>query len=776
VRGVVQGVGFRPFVARLAGELGIAGFCGNDPTSVFIEAEAPADRLDLFVERLIRDAPPAALVTAVECRTVPARGTRTFVIAPSRGGAGRRTLVPPDTATCADCLREMRDPGDRRFRHPFISCTNCGPRFTIIVDLPYDRPATTMAAFPLCAACTAEYADPADRRFHAQPVACHDCGPRLRLQIDGSTLTGDDRVLAGAHAALAAGRVLAVKGVGGFHLACAATSHDAVRRLRERKRRPDKPFALMVRDLEVARRLAHLGTAEARALSSVVAPIVLLRRRAGAELAEAVAPGLDELGVMLPYTPLHHLLFTPAPGAPVPAPDVLVMTSANLAGEPLCWQDADALARMAGIADGFLLHDREIAVPCEDSIVRVEAVPDGAEHTADEHTAAADHVVLRRSRGLAPLPTAIPAGNPTVLAVGAELKNTVTIAAGECAYTSAHLGDMSTLEAREAFLRSVDHLVALHDVTPDAVAADLHPGFLTSRWAAERAEATGLPLIPVQHHHAHLASLLAEHGRIGTPALGVVFDGTGLGCDRHVWGGEILSVGADIATAERVGHLEEFPLPGGDIAVRQPFRVALALLHSAGVPDREWSRGGVADAAVAAVRSQLRSGTGCVQTSSVGRLFDGVASLLGLRHEITYEAQAAIDLENLAATATRAHPMVAPVEGYQIRIGPLLADILAALDAGVPVERIALGFHRALAEATAHLVGTVAAQRGLSTVGLSGGVFANRILSRELVALLAVRNLDVLTHSRIPGNDGGLALGQAVVARALLVPDPSRRR
>jgi hydrogenase maturation protein HypF len=459
---------------------------------------------------------------------------------------------------------------------------------------------------------------------------------------------------------------------------------------------------------------------------------------------------------MLPYTPLHHLLFAPVPGSTTPAPEVLVMTSANLSGEPLCWQDSDARTRMTDIADGFLLHDRPIAVPCEDSILTVlDDAP----------------VVVRRSRGLAPLPTAVPDGAPVVLAVGAELKNTVTILGGSHAYTSAHLGDMSTLEAHEAFRRSVHHLLTLHALTPDIVAADLHPGFLTSRWAAERAELDDLPLLTVQHHHAHLASLLAEHGRIGTPVLGAVFDGTGLGCDRHVWGGEILAVGADVSDVERLGHLEEFPLPGGDIAVRQPMRVALALLHHAGLDVGErWSQG-IPRAVSALVNAQLRNGSGCVPTSSVGRLFDGVASLLGVRHEISYEAQAAIELEALAAVTQHAHPLRMPVRGAQLSIGPLISDVVAARDAGVPAEQIARGFHVALAGATAALLIKTAAERGIGTVGLSGGVFANRILANELAGALRRAGLEVLVHQRIPGNDGGLALGQAVIARAMARAD-----
>jgi hydrogenase maturation protein HypF len=763
VRGVVQGVGFRPFVARLAAELGVAGLCGNDRTSVFIEAEASPAALDDFLRRLCDEAPPMAMISDVQTRPLPVRGEGEFHIVTSRGGVGRRTLVPPDAATCADCRRELADPHDRRYRHPFISCTNCGPRFTIITDLPYDRPATTMARFPLCPRCAAEYADPLDRRFHAQPVACHDCGPRMWLETNDAVYRGDDLVLESAQAALAAGRILAIKGVGGFHLACAADADDVVRRLRERKHRPNKPFALMVRDLTVARRLARIGPAEERALTSSVAPIVLVQRRDpdGGDIAEAVAPGLPELGLMLPYTPLHHLLFAPVPGSTTPAPEVLVMTSANLSGEPLCWQDSDARTRMADIADGFLLHDRPIAVPCEDSIL---TVLDGG------------LVVVRRSRGLAPLPTAVPEAAPVVLAVGAELKNTVTVLDGAHAYTSAHLGDMSTLEAHEAFRDSVDHLLTLHALTPDALAADLHPGFLTSRWAAERSAADGSPLLLVQHHHAHLASLLAEHGRIGTPVLGAVFDGTGLGCDRHVWGGEILAVGSDVSDVERLGHLEEFPLPGGDIAVRQPMRVALALLHHAGIDDGgRWSQR-LPSAVAALVRAQLRNGSGCVPTSSVGRLFDGVAALLGVRLEVTYEAQAAIELEALAARTHHAHPLRMPVEGTCLSIGPLIADIVEARDAGVPVEKIARGFHAALAGATAGLLTRLAHERGITAVGLSGGVFANRILTRDLAAALRRAGLEVLVHTRIPGNDGGLALGQAVVARAMLCSERATGR
>ena len=767
VRGVVQGVGFRPHVARLAAAHGIAGEVGNDELSVFIEAEGTAAALDAFVGALVAEAPPLASVLDVRVTDRAPSGASGFRIVPSRHRVGARTLVPPDVAVCDDCLAEMRDPGDRRYRHPFITCTNCGPRFTIITDLPYDRPATTMRDFPLCAACAAEYADPGDRRHHAQPVSCQACGPRLWWEPVADTDTvvlGDDDVLVLAQGMLSAGRIVAVKGVGGFHLACDATSPEAVDLLRERKHRPDKPLAVMVRDLEQARRVVELTPAAEAALCQPSRPIVLLPRRTDGPLAPSVAGDLDEVGVMLPYAPLHHLLFEPVPGWPgTGAPPLLVMTSGNLADEPLAFTNADARARLAGIADGFLMHDREIAVPCEDSVV---TVVDGEE------------VPVRRSRGYAPLPVALPAElgtGPTVLAVGAEVKNTFCLVREDLAFCSAHIGDMGSLESQTAFGRSVEQLVRLRDAEPELVVADLHPGYATRRWAEDHAAGIGRPLLTVQHHHAHLASLLVDRERVGTPVLGVTYDGTGYGCDRQVWGGEILAMGADLATFERAGHLAPLLLPGGEAAVRNPFRTALALLAGAEVAT-DWAPADVPAAEVALVRSQLASGTACVSTTSVGRLFDGVAALLGVRPRAGYEAQAAVELEVLARKARHGVPLALPVAGGVIDWRPLVHDVVAALGGGNEPASVARGFHDALAAATAELVVAEARERQIGVVGLTGGVFANRELTAALRQRLARAGLEVLTHRRVPCNDAGLALGQAAIGRALAARGLASRR
>ncbi len=750
VHGVVQGVGFRPFVAVLAAELGISGHCGNDAQRVFIEAEGPAEALDELVRRIEVQAPPLAVVVAVRQESRAVRREVGFSIVPSRTRAGTRTLVPPDVGTCADCNRELADPRDRRFRHPFISCTNCGPRFTIIEDLPYDRPATTMAAFALCEACRAEYADPADRRFHAQPIACHDCGPRLWFECDGQRLDGDDVVLDHAARLLTTGGILAVKGVGGFHLACDATDEGAVAELRSRKRRPGKPFAVMARDLTAVRRIADLSAFEGAVLGQPARPIVLLR---GVEsnLAPSVAPGLDEIGVMLPYTPLHHLLFD-ALGEDV---DVLVMTSGNLADEPLCFRNDEARSRLAGLADAFLLHDREIAVPCDDSVVTVW---DGEE------------LPIRRSRGYAPLPVHLGAlaDAPVVLAVGAEVKNTCCLVRDDMAFCSGHLGDMGSLESQSAFGVAVDQLTTLHAAVPGLVVADDHPSYATRAWAERYAHDHDVSLVTVQHHHAHVASLQAEHGRLGTPMIGVAFDGTGYGCDRTVWGGELLLTGSDVATVTRVGHLEAFWLPGGDRAVRHPFRVALALLAAAGITDTAGLDLATAcpEAEQAVVRAQLARGVGCVRTTSVGRLFDGVASLLGVRHDVTYEAQAAIELEALARSADEAVELPLDVADGELKLGRLVTAVVDGVRAGRSSAALALGFHRALARATVELVVAAARANDVATVGLTGGVFQNRVLLDELVAPLRDAGLIVLTHHRVPPNDGGLSLGQAAVGRA----------
>ncbi len=759
VRGIVQGVGFRPFVAGLACELGLRGHCGNDDSRVFIEVEGDPARLAQFAGRLQSQAPPLAVVVDVHTESIAPQGDVGFEIADSQHTVDARTLIPPDVATCADCLREYNDPADRRYRHPFINCTNCGPRFTVITDLPYDRPSTTMASFALCDRCHSEYSRPTDRRYHAQPISCHDCGPRMYFEEGGQRFSGDDAVLTRVQHALSNGRIVAIKGVGGFHLVCDATDSDAVRKLRERKHRPDKPFALMAADLMTAREVCTISTTEAELLRQPARPIVLLRKSAvgcvSPEVAPEVAPDVAEFGVMLPYSALHHLLFTAVPGAaPNRVPRLLVMTSGNTSGEPLCFDNDDALRRLAGIADAFLLHDRDIAVPCEDSVLTVvnsRVLP------------------IRRSRGYAPLPVLLPTTGAVVLAVGAEVKNTFCLTRQDYAFCSAHLGDMGTLESQRAFERSIEQLTTLHRAVPELLVADDHPGYATHQWAQRYSDSTGIALRTVQHHHAHVASLLAEHGRLGTPLLGIAFDGTGYGCDRTVWGGELLLVGSDVLDARRVGHVQPFWLPGGDTAVRTPARVAMSLLHEAGI---ETIDGLPCTAALdsperALVASQLISGIGCVRTTSVGRLFDGISSLLGVRHRVTYEAQAAIELEALARTADRRAALTMKVEGDQLRLEGLLADIVSGLHAGCTPASLALGFHHALADATAQLAGELARRAQVRSIGLTGGVFQNRLLLTLVRANLQRSGFEVLTHNLVPANDGGLSLGQAVIGRAM---------
>ncbi len=759
VTGVVQGVGFRPFVHRLATELGLAGFVGNDSGAVFLEVQGHPARVREFGRRLRAEAPPLArigTIAAVDIDVTPGTG-RGFDIAASERVAGTTTPIPPDIAVCDDCVAELFDPGDRRHRHPFVTCTNCGPRFTIIRTLPYDRPATTMAAFAMCARCAREYADPADRRFHAQPIACPDCGPSLwfcaRPSSPEGRVEGADAALAAAQRALAAGAVVAVKGIGGYHLACLADDQRAVTALRTRKARGAKPFAILVRDLDVARRYAAISDAEAAVLSGPARPVVLLARRPGAPVADAVAPGSPLLGLMLPYSPVHHLLLAPVPGAGGRVPDALVLTSANRSDEPICFTDADAAQRLPALCDAVLDHDRPIHVPCDDSVVRV--VTDRA---------GAAELPIRRSRGYAPLPVDLGREGPAVLAVGGELKNTCCLTDGSRAYLSGHIGDMGTWETVRAFGRAVEQLSEIRSA-PARLAADLHPAYHTRGWAERHVG--DRPLDLVQHHHAHVVSLLAEHGRIGEPIIGVAFDGTGYGCDHTIWGGEILRLGPDSHRFVRAAHLLPVPLPGGDTAVRNPWRMALAQLWAA---DLDWTPDLAPVAAadpqeLALVRSQLDSGTGCVPCSSMGRLFDAVASLLGVRHRIDYEGQAAIELEALAESAGDAPgpslPLAVRADGV-IDPAPLVQTLVSALYAGTRPALLAASFHRAVAGAVATAVGRVAGPTRL--VGLTGGVFQNVLLLQSCRTLLQRNGFEVLIHRTVPPNDGGLALGQAAVS------------
>jgi hydrogenase maturation protein HypF len=750
VTGIVQGVGFRPFVHRLAHELGIDGSVGNDSTRVFLDVAGLADAIGELVRRLVDDAPPLARVDHVARHRSDAVVEPGFRIVESRSVAGARTLVPPDTAVCDDCVAELFDPADRRYRHPFVTCTNCGPRFTIIRDLPYDRPATTMADFAMCPACAAEYADPGDRRYHAQPIACHDCGPVLSFRPgNGDPPTGRDAALDRAVDALRTGLTVAVKGLGGFHLACDATSSEAVRRLRDRKHRPDKPFAVLVRDLDAARRIAEIDDAEAAQLTSPARPIVLLRARVDTDLSPLVSPGNPLVGVMLPHTPVQHLLIRGVAGA-------LVLTSGNIGGEPIAYRDGD-LDRLAPLCDAVLTHDRPIHLPCDDSVVRVV---DGA------------LLPVRRARGYAPVPVGWWPAERTVLAVGGELKNTFCLASRDHAWVSQHVGDMENIETLAAFEASVERFCALYGIAPDVVAVDAHPGYATTGWARRH---HGERVVPVQHHHAHIAAVMAEHGLAPTDrVLGFAFDGTGYGPDGTIWGGEVLL--ADAAGAERVGHLATVPLPGGDAAIRNPYRVALAHLAAAGVA---WSDD------LAPVRQlepvergllerQLATGFGCVATSSMGRLFDAVASLLGLRHRVSYEAQAAIDLEIAAVRVDGSDLDVRfTIADGCFDAAPVVTGLIAAGRAGASTGELAHGFHVAVAELVHDLAVAGCAAGGTDRVVLSGGVFQNALLVSMCVARLRRSGIDPLTHRLVPPNDGGLALGQAFVAAHRPVTSPT---
>ncbi len=787
VEGVVQGVGFRPFVWRLATELELAGRVRNVAGRVEIDAAGTSASLDAFARRLRTDAPPRARVDAVVAvalePVLDAGLARPFEIDDSVSAASSERLFPPDIATCDECLAEVLDPADRRYRYPFTNCTNCGPRATIIDELPYDRARTTMRAFPLCPTCAAEYADPADRRFHAEPVACPACGPRLAYRrTDAAAPTSHgEAALAATVADLLAGRVVAIKGLGGYHLACDATNERAVQRLRDRKRRWAKPFAVMVADLAAVTRLARTGAAERALLTGPERPIVLLvaRRLGQPRLSTSVAAGNQRLGVFLPYTPLHHLLLA-AVGRPI------VLTSGNLSDEPLATDDADAADRLAGLADAFLVHDREIRARYDDSVSRVVA----------SRTS-----IVRRGRGYAPeaLPLPVPAER-AILAVGAELKHTFTLARGRHAHVAPHGGDLEDMATHRAFTDGLAHLGRLLALEPEVVAHDLHPEYLSTKYAIARFPAGHR--IAVQHHHAHVASCAAEHGITG-PFIGVAYDGLGMGDDGTLWGGEIFA--ADLAGYRRLARFGRAPLPGGALAVRRPWRMALGyLLAAESLPGGRVERDAVArpdgsiqlDASierdlaaafvarldpreVAVVQTQVARRLNAPLASSAGRLFDAAAALLGLRDVAEYEAQAAIDLEIAAGerTAPALPSRIVRSEGllvYDPR--PTLSALLAGVAAGRAVGPLAAAFHETIAEVSRELVAAAAAETGLRTVCLSGGVFQNRRLASTLLRRLGRDGFEVFINRRVPVNDGGISYGQAAIAAARIAGAGSAER
>ena len=805
VTGIVQGVGMRPFVYREAMAHGICGWVLNAGDGVHIEAHAPADALDAFVAALSAHVPAAARVEYVEVVDLAAHGWDTaneqgFRIVASQDQTAHTTLVSPDIATCDDCLRELFDPADRRYHYPFINCTNCGPRFTIIRSLPYDRAATSMNCFPMCPECAAEYADPLDRRFHAQPDACFDCGPHITwreasvggepgeaaaLPAVGTTRETSDAIIDRCVELLAGGGIVAIKGLGGFHLACDASNEQAVAELRRRKRRSNKPLAVMVRDLADAERLCHVNDVARGLLAGSIRPIVLLRRRAACEsggspdalaLAPSVAHDLPELGVMLPYTPLQHLLLAAAEARGMHA---LVMTSGNLSEEPIETDDDLAWERLvaAGIADALLGNDRAILSRYDDSVVRVV---DGAA------------MPVRRARGYAPQPLSLPALDgtaPCVLACGPQQKATIALtredADGHVAcFVSQHIGDVENSAAFDAWSAARARLENLFDLTPAALACDMHPNYLSSQWARERAREHSLPLIEIQHHHAHIASVMAEAivaGRLAPDArvLGIAFDGTGAGTDGTIWGGEFLIAG--LADFERAAHLRTWALPGGAASVRDARRNAFALLSELGLLEHPGAAGllGTLDEQTRSVTAtMIERGINSPRTSSMGRLFDAAAAILGICGKATYEGEPAIELE---AAAWRA------LGGKTVRLDnnhtgvftsaddspildpqPLIEALLNGIEAGAPADRLALGFHIAITHATTHIAREICAREGIDTVALSGGVFMNRLLLQLLTHELKDAGLAVLVPHAVPANDGCIAYGQAAIARARL--------
>jgi hydrogenase maturation protein HypF len=756
VCGVVQGVGFRPTVYRLATEEGLAGFIGNDTDGVTIEIEGPLSRVEAFLARLRAEAPPLSRIDSIAVREAESTGETGFRIVASEVLGRVTTGIPADAATCPDCLRELLDPNDRRYRYPFLNCTNCGPRFTITRRIPYDRPQTSMARFPMCSACQAEYDDPLNRRFHAQPNACWDCGPRVSLVgAEGAESTVDDPVTA-AIDRLLAGEIMAIKGIGGFHLSVDATNEAAVMRLRQRKHRYGKPLAVMVKDLAAARKLCLLTAEEEALLPTPARPIVLARMREGNGIVADVAPGLPWLGVFLPYAPLQHLLFADG------RVRALVMTSANLSEEPIAIDNEEARTRLGEIADAFLMHDREILQRCDDSVA---AVVDGAPQ------------LVRRARGFVPLGVELPLDASPLLAVGGHLKNVFALARGQRVYQSQHLGDLENLTGLEFFKESLDHLMRTFEIEPQTVVHDLHPGYLSTEWAKEWARERGLGLIAVQHHHAHVAGCMAEHGLAG-PVIGLSLDGTGYGTDGKIWGGEVLI--CRLEGFERFAHLKYVPMPGSTAAIREPWRMALGHLHAAGfdVASAEvLSLVGAKENEARVLKRMMERGVNSPQTSSLGRLFDAAAAVVLERRVVDYEAQAAIEMEGIAVDEPdeeAAYSMELSEgdwtarEPVRISAEPLWRGLLEDLRIGMSKPRIAARFHAAVAAGFVQAAVRARTATGIDKVAMSGGCMHNRRLARLLRVGLEAEGFEVFQHAQVSPGDGGLSYGQAAVAAAIL--------
>ena len=752
--GIVQGVGFRPFVYQLADRHGLAGEVANTASGVRIRIEGTEGDVDGFCRDLKIQAPPLSLITDISVRSIPAAGFTGFAIVKSTGAAERSTLISPDMCVCGDCLAELFDPADRRYRYPFINCTNCGPRYTIIDDIPYDRPHTSMRGFAMCPDCQAEYDDPVNRRFHAQPNACPACGPGVQLLGAGRRPVATEDPIGRTANLLRSGGIVAVKGLGGFHLAVDAENRDAVRRLRERKRREEKPFAVMSRDVERIRRYAALGEGEEALILSPRRPIVLLKKRPPHCLVDAVSPRNQYFGVMLPYTPLHYLLLDHGFTA-------LVMTSGNLSEEPICIDNEDAFERLEGIADYFLVHNRDIYLRSDDSIVR---------------RSAGETRFVRRSRGWVPVPVFLKKSQPSVLACGAELKNTVCLTKEDRAFVSQHIGDLENLETCGFLELTVGHLERILDVRPEIVACDLHPDYLSTRYA-ERQE--GVEPVKVQHHHAHIVSCLAENRAEG-PVIGLAFDGTGYGTDGCIWGGEVLIAETD--RFDRVAHLDYVPMPGSAAAIKEPFRMAVSYLYRTfGEAFLEMNLpflSGAQPQRTDVLIRMVEKGVNTPLTSSLGRLFDGVASIAGLRDRVRHEGQAAMELEMAAGTLTGdSYDYAWETVGGVRRIlpEPIIRGVVEDIQEGRAVAGISARFHATLIGLFTDLCDAIRKETGLQRVALSGGSFQNDILLTGLVRELERRRFAVLTHTRVPANDGGISLGQAVAAAAMIKGGQGRK-
>ncbi len=776
ITGIVQGVGFRPFVYGLATRLELLGWVCNTSAGVELEIQGPEESLQTFTVALQREKPPLARIDSLEVTEIPTiNNYKIFEIRESAAIAGAFQPISADVAICSDCERELFDPQDRRYLYPFINCTNCGPRFTIIKDIPYDRPATTMSGFTLCSSCHGEYVNPLDRRFHAQPVACPVCGPIIWLEVSGESEQAAGRnALLKTRRLLREGHIVALKGLGGFHLACDASNPVAVEELRRRKGRVGKPFALMAADIATVDMICYLTDSELELLSGREKPIVLLARRSGSVLLDSIAPGLDTVGMMLPYTPLHFLLLnqTDPVLAVEPAPPLLVMTSGNFSEEPIATDNEDALERLARLADAFLLHDRDIHIRCDDSVVRTYGNLLSAVRT-DTPAFPASTVYLRRSRGYAPYPVHLPFETRPTLAVGGELKNTFCLTRDRYAFLSHHIGDMENAETYASFEQGISHLSRLFRIQPLILACDMHPGYFTTRWA--QCSPFNLKPVAIQHHHAHIAACMADNGLENRKVIGLAFDGTGYGTDGTIWGGEILV--ADYAGFERAAHLEYLPLPGGDSAIRKPWRLAVGYAHALGLDIADLPFMRILDSqAVNVVRLQVEKRLNTVNTSSMGRLFDAVAALAGVRAEVTYEAQAAIELETMARKYLMdVDPYPYSIQGHTILLKELISAVITSIRRDEPIERVGMRFHKTIAALSVDVAIRIREQAGLNEVALSGGVWQNELLFELTVAGLDANGFRAYSHRQTPTNDGGIALGQAVISNHVVAGEKAMK-